>query len=179
MNWQEMLRDPRWQRRRLEVLDAAGWKCEECGDSHNELQVHHRHYRSGAKPWDYSRRELRALCSACHEKRTDLDREIKKDLGDLCFADAKKVLEFIWTAIHPVQPKLSKEDAGWLALKELEKDRRREDFRTIRERLMLSKIAMANGDDEIARLLVALNEFTKTYAGALANRAPVIHFLMR
>ncbi len=30
--WQK-LQDPRWQRKRLEILNRAGWKCEKCGNA--------------------------------------------------------------------------------------------------------------------------------------------------
>jgi len=63
-----MLLDPRWQRKRLEVLEAAGWRCEYCSDGENTLHVHHSHYVKGRKPWEYERSELRALCADCHEE---------------------------------------------------------------------------------------------------------------
>lgn len=62
----DLLRDPRWQRKRLEVMQAAGWECELCGDDKTELHVHHKHYRKGAAPWEYRRRELQCLCKDCH-----------------------------------------------------------------------------------------------------------------
>ena len=65
-SYAEKLRDPRWQRKRLEVMQSAGWACELCGDEKTTLNVHHRHYRRGAEPWDYKRRELQCLCEPCH-----------------------------------------------------------------------------------------------------------------
>lgn len=62
----EKLRDPRWQRRRLEVMGNADFACEACGAIHLTLNVHHTLYRKGADPWEYSDEELRCLCEGCH-----------------------------------------------------------------------------------------------------------------
>lgn len=70
--WQK-LQDPRWQKKRLEILEGAGWKCEECGDSTSELQVHHCVYLKGAEPWEYSKGSLMSLCYVCHEKRQAIE----------------------------------------------------------------------------------------------------------
>lgn len=67
------LQDPRWQRKRLEILDGAGWKCEDCGDSTSELQVHHCVYLKGVEPWDYSAVTLMSLCHVCHKKRQAIE----------------------------------------------------------------------------------------------------------
>jgi hypothetical protein len=66
----KLLRDPRWQRRRLEILQLADFKCEECGARDRELHVHHRIYRGGAKPWEYADHELASLCKDCHQRIT-------------------------------------------------------------------------------------------------------------
>ena len=68
-SYRELLRDPRWQRRRLEVMSRADFKCEKCGDAKSELNVHHSHgYRSSAMPWEYPDSELECLCKKCHER---------------------------------------------------------------------------------------------------------------
>ena len=40
-SYKKLLKDPRWQKKRLKVLERAGWACEECGDTKTELHVHH------------------------------------------------------------------------------------------------------------------------------------------
>lgn len=62
----EMLKDPRWQRRRLEILQTADFRCENCEADDKTLHVHHKLYRKGAKPWEYADHELQALCEECH-----------------------------------------------------------------------------------------------------------------
>jgi hypothetical protein len=63
----ELLRDPRWQRRRLEVLGKADFKCHNCQSAEKTLHVHHKLYRKGAMPWEYEDHELICLCEECHE----------------------------------------------------------------------------------------------------------------
>jgi hypothetical protein len=64
--YSEKLKDPRWQRRRLHMLEAAGWKCSGCQAEDKTLHVHHKLYRKGADPWEYSDDELAVLCEGCH-----------------------------------------------------------------------------------------------------------------
>lgn len=65
----ERLRDPRWQRKRLEIMQRAEFLCESCDASDKTLNVHHKLYRKGANPWDYEDFELECLCEDCHEKK--------------------------------------------------------------------------------------------------------------
>lgn len=69
--YQDKLRDPRWQKRRLEILNRDKWACVKCFDDTTELHVHHRAYRRGANPWDYPDDVLVTLCAPCHREETD------------------------------------------------------------------------------------------------------------
>ena len=62
----ERLKDPRWQKKRLEALTAAQWKCSSCQDAESTLHVHHRQYFKGREPWDYDAGQLEVLCESCH-----------------------------------------------------------------------------------------------------------------
>lgn len=64
----EKLKDPRWQRLRLEVMQAANFACERCFDAESTLNVHHKIYWHGNEPWEYDRSELACLCESCHEE---------------------------------------------------------------------------------------------------------------
>lgn len=68
MDYKQQLRDPRWQRKRLEALEASGWECCECGSRNNELHVHHYRYSSGTAPWDYPDDCYGVMCNQCHSK---------------------------------------------------------------------------------------------------------------
>lgn len=60
------LSDPKWQKKRLQILDRDNWECQWCGDDKSELHVHHLVYRKGNEPWEYDDRELLTLCEKCH-----------------------------------------------------------------------------------------------------------------
>lgn len=80
----EKLRDPRWQRRRLEILSKSAFCCESCGDSDKTLHVHHKIYRKGTDPWDYSDTELTALCELCHKEDHRARSALSEALIDCC-----------------------------------------------------------------------------------------------
>jgi hypothetical protein len=91
-SYYEKLRDPRWQRKRLEVMSAAGFKCEHCGNAEVTLNVHHRFYVRGLNPWEYSQKQLACLCERCHKEVTGLMDMIAESLADF------GVEQFIWLA---------------------------------------------------------------------------------
>lgn len=62
----EMLRDPRWQKLRLQVFERDGWKCRECFSASKTLHVHHLFYADGP-PWMTPEFALITLCEDCHE----------------------------------------------------------------------------------------------------------------
>lgn len=77
-SYSDKLKDPRWQKKRLEVLEAGGWTCESCGGKENTLHVHHGIYEKGKEPWDYPLFTLHVLCEDCHSKREETEKFIKK-----------------------------------------------------------------------------------------------------
>ena len=79
-SYSEKLRDPRWQKKRLCVMQRDGFACRDCGDEKSTLQVHHCHYEKGG-PWMTDERFLLTLCGDCHEKRGDLESDGKRALG--------------------------------------------------------------------------------------------------
>lgn len=65
--YSELLKHPKWQEKRLRILERDEFKCSECGSGENTLHVHHGYYERGKKPWEYDDGTLRALCEHCHE----------------------------------------------------------------------------------------------------------------
>lgn len=63
----EKLRDPRWQKKRLQVLNRDNWTCQNCGNREETLNVHHFSYTYGKDPWDYLMENFLTLCESCHE----------------------------------------------------------------------------------------------------------------
>jgi len=80
--WQK-LRDPRWQRKRLEVFEAAQFSCERCGDDQNPLHAHHLAYRKNVDPWDYPDELLVCLCNQCHQRWHDTKSVLDEVIGGL------------------------------------------------------------------------------------------------
>lgn len=68
MTYKEKLLDPRWQRKRLEVLNRDNWTCQACYSTDRTLHIHHLDYEKDADPWDYPDFYLQTLCSDCHEE---------------------------------------------------------------------------------------------------------------
>ena len=67
MTYKEKLLDPRWQRKRLEVMNRDQFKCTDCGKETETLHVHHKFYLKGSEPWEYENEILTTLCYKCHE----------------------------------------------------------------------------------------------------------------
>lgn len=91
----ELLRDPRWQKKRLEVMDRDGFACQICGDKTTTLNVHHRYYilTGGSHPrapWDYPMETFVTLCEPCHKREGDafkpLEQMIIRGLKRLFFS---------------------------------------------------------------------------------------------
>jgi hypothetical protein len=69
--YQQKLLDPRWQKKRLEILSRDEWACQKCFDSESTLHVHHRYYEKDKDPWEYDAQALVTLCANCHEEETN------------------------------------------------------------------------------------------------------------
>ncbi len=72
MKYSEKLRDPRWQKKRLEVMNRDAFTCQHCGDKEITLNVHHKQYHGN--PWDAPSESLETLCELCHKQRTDVNK---------------------------------------------------------------------------------------------------------
>lgn len=66
--YSKKLLDPRWQKKRLEIMQRDDWMCQLCGDKENTLHVHHVFYLKDKDIWDYPECLLITLCDSCHEE---------------------------------------------------------------------------------------------------------------
>ena len=75
--WKDQYKHPLWQKKRLEVLEAAEFCCQSCYSKEDQLHVHHKRYVKGRMIWEYENSELECLCDGCHEtaheERSDLN----------------------------------------------------------------------------------------------------------
>jgi hypothetical protein len=83
--YSEKLRDPRWQKKRLEVMQRDNFTCQLCDDKDTTLNVHHCYYDRGKNPWEYDIASLITLCENCHKSEEeerphtlDLTKELSK-----------------------------------------------------------------------------------------------------
>lgn len=67
-NYSEKLRDPRWQKKRLEIMQRDNFRCGNCFSDQSMLSVHHYYYINGREPWEYQNESLKTLCEHCHEE---------------------------------------------------------------------------------------------------------------
>jgi hypothetical protein len=73
MGYAELLKDPRWQKKRLEIMERDKWTCQVCLDKESTLTVHHKSYKQDEcgeflDPWEYDDSDLTTLCDECHKK---------------------------------------------------------------------------------------------------------------
>ena len=82
MTYGQKLKDPRWQKKRLEILNRDNFTCRFCADDKSTLHVHHISYNG--EPWNADERLLITLCEKCHnfeeEKMKDLSTRFIKSL---------------------------------------------------------------------------------------------------
>lgn len=97
MAYSDLLRDPRWQRKRLEVMQRDDFMCRECGDDSTTLNVHHGYYVRGRMPWEYELESLRTLCEPCHELLTGQIAEARQLIGEVSSEHMERVLGLLRT----------------------------------------------------------------------------------
>lgn len=67
--YSEKLKHPKWQKKRLQVLNRDKFTCQECGDKESTLHVHHIAYHTN--PWDTPLNLLITLCANCHKQEEE------------------------------------------------------------------------------------------------------------
>jgi hypothetical protein len=83
MGYKEDFKDPRWQKKRLEILNRDGFICQGCYDSESTLNVHHLYYMSSRKPWEYPDGALITFCDECHDAEHHREETIIDSLSSI------------------------------------------------------------------------------------------------
>jgi len=100
--YSKKLKDPRWQKKRLEIMQRDRFSCQSCGDTESMLAIHHRWYDKGREPWDYPDNALVTLCESCHlderELRPGEEETLLRVLRECGFLSVD--LNALLTAIH-------------------------------------------------------------------------------
>jgi hypothetical protein len=105
--YSDKLKDPRWQKKRLEVLNRDKFVCQCCYDDSSTLHVHHLKYNN-CDPWDIESNYLITLCEDCHIVEEE---EYKKSIEDLI--DTLKRRGFITTDFIRLRDNLIDLPYGW------------------------------------------------------------------
>ena len=102
--YSEKLKDPRWQKKRLEVMERDHFQCQSCFDDTSTLNVHHRvAYRNGDDPWEYELDELVTLCEDCHRQISDIVQECVSSIKGICRdIDSAKILRGMLGELLPL-----------------------------------------------------------------------------
>jgi Zn finger protein HypA/HybF involved in hydrogenase expression len=95
MKYHDQLKHPLWQKKRLEVMERAGFECENCGGKEDTLNVHHPYYKRGAMIWDYESGELQCLCERCHKIAHEIDEKLKFAVSTFLAKDKIRVLGYV------------------------------------------------------------------------------------
>jgi hypothetical protein len=97
MTYAEKLKSPKWQKKRLEILERDKFTCCHCDDTEKNLQVHHKYYTKNSDPWDYPNDALITLCEDCHERETYYANKLKGLLAQMYIEHCSS--EEIWFAL--------------------------------------------------------------------------------
>lgn len=62
--YSEKLRHPKWQKKRLEILQRDSFTCQMCSDTETELHIHHLEYNG--EPHEIKNDKLLTVCKHCH-----------------------------------------------------------------------------------------------------------------
>ena len=81
MTYVEKLKDPRWQRKRLEIMQRDDFACKHCLDKKTTLNVHHKYYEKDKSPWEYSDDCYITLCNNCHQEEHELKKYFIYEIG--------------------------------------------------------------------------------------------------
>jgi 5-methylcytosine-specific restriction endonuclease McrA len=111
-SYYQKLLDPRWQKKRLEILSRDDFQCQQCGDSKATLHVHHGYYERGLDPWEYDDDTLHTLCETCHKGVQEMLDDAHKAIARIrCWeqlADLPALIELadeVWPyGLVPAQP---------------------------------------------------------------------------
>jgi hypothetical protein len=85
------LRDPRWQKLRLEIMQRDDFTCQLCESKQKTLHVHHGYYESTCEPWEYNINSLTTLCESCHVEAESIRKNIQMIVGHMPLRQAMEV----------------------------------------------------------------------------------------
>jgi hypothetical protein len=83
MTYEERLLDPRWQKKKGEILTRDNHTCRSCGSKDITLHAHHIFYVPDTDPWDYKDDALITYCEICHNTEHLIGNTLRQFLLEL------------------------------------------------------------------------------------------------
>ena len=80
MTYQDQIKSPKWQKKRLEILERDDFTCQSCGMNDVQLHVHHLAYHKDKMIWEYPDELLTTQCENCHADITSKISELKSTI---------------------------------------------------------------------------------------------------
>lgn len=80
MEFNKQYKSPKWQKKRLEILERDEYTCQSCGEDEKTLHVHHYFYMKDLMLWEYDEKYLVTFCDYCHDEWHKISNEIKFNL---------------------------------------------------------------------------------------------------
>jgi len=112
-----LLKDPRWQRKRLEIMQRDGFACRLCRATDKTLNVHHNFYLRDLAPWEYGDEQLATVCEDCHGLVTKKIDRLKVLLSTLDAANIDFVIGVV-SALAAEDP--DHDDGDWAVMSPME-----------------------------------------------------------
>lgn len=88
-DFSEQYKDPRWQKKRLEIMQRDRFSCNICGEDEKTLNVHHKYYLKNTMPWEYNDQSLVTLCESCHAQEHE-----QKEHSETMLMEMKEIFDF-------------------------------------------------------------------------------------
>ncbi len=95
MTYVDKLKDPRWQKKRLEIFERDNFICSFCGENKKTLHVHHLKYIPESNPWESKNEDLETLCEDCHLEVQGEKRKLKEIINELNTHGLYKLLDLL------------------------------------------------------------------------------------
>ncbi len=80
MDYKEQYKHPKWQKKRLEILERDDFTCQRCLNKNDELHVHHHYYERNKNVWEYPNQCLVSLCKDCHKEIEKIKLDFLKEM---------------------------------------------------------------------------------------------------
>lgn len=98
LSYSDQLKDPRWQKKRLGIMNRDGFKCKLCNDESSTLHAHHIVYDYNKMPWEYDDNQIITVCEMHHTAIHEFENIRIVNNGALNVFDF--IQEFPWSLMY-------------------------------------------------------------------------------